>query len=278
MDAFVIRNGKVHLAKNRPILRQDKLRDIASDVLESLREDLSHLNGVSILLDANVDYGLPVSRKQVIGQLPFGTTVTPNGVTISAGIYWEDRWGARDLDLSAIDSNGHRIGWGQYSGYTGQEIVFSGDVTQAHDGAMEFMTASRAHPKTYALFVNIFAGEEGTKFALVVGSKSKDKWIEAPVLREVGQLESRGNIIGFVQNGQFVVYTCRLNNAAWSVGSKEAAIVSKGLAFWTVKRLFDSLNIPYSLAREVGRNYTHDLTYQGFSLDKLESMFQKFLA
>jgi hypothetical protein len=274
-DAFVIRNGKVHVEQDRKVLAQNKLIVISKGILKSLAIDLKPLKDAKILLDENVDYGLPISRKQVIGQLPFGTTVTPNGDTISSGVYWENGWGASDLDLSAVDAKGNRTGWGQYSGYTSQDVVFSGDLTSAVNGAMEFMTSKTSRQEPYALFVNVFRGKIGTKFALVVGSKSKDKWIVEPVLREVGELNSRGNIIGFVKNGKFVVYMCRMNGAYWSVGSREAAIVARGMAdFWTVRSLFDALDIPYSTKREEGVNYTHNLTYSGFSFDKLETLFK----
>ncbi len=271
-DAFVIRNGKVHVEPGRAKLDAGRLAAIEADVLDSLRGDLGHLTGQDILLDAHVDYGLPISRKQAIGQLPFGTRVTSGGDTLSAGIYWENAWGARDLDLSAIDVKGARTGWGQRSGYVGRDVVFSGDVTDATKGAMEFMTSKVGYKGTYALFVNIFAGDAGAKFALVVGQRSEERWIESPVLREVGELHSRGNIVGFVRGGQFVVYACRLNNAYWSKGSKEQAVVARGLArFWTVRDLFDRLGIAYQVAAD-GRSFAHDLTYKGFSYDKLEAV------
>lgn len=273
MDAFIIRNGKVHLEKGRPVLTPGKLEAITLDVLGSLKKDFEHLNKQNILLDAHVDYGLPVSRKQTFGQLPFGTSVTPIGETISSGVYWENAWGARDLDLSGVDPSGHRVGWGQFSGYTDPHIVFSGDVTHAEKGAMEFLTSKVTYKHTYGLFLNIFAGEVGAKAALVVGTKSESHWIEDPIIREVGTLESKGNILGFVKGGKFVVYNCRINNASWSVGGKEAAIVARGLAqFWTVRMLLDALDIPYTTNREADKTYDHDLTYQGFSLDKLEAM------
>lgn len=275
-DAFIIRNGKVHLEKERKVLNGPKLSSIVADVLDSLREDLAHLRKTTILLDSNVDYGLPISRKQVVGQLPFGTTVTSKGDTLSSGIYWENKWGATDLDLSAVKPGGQRTGWGQYSGYGANDIVFSGDLTHAEKGAMEFMTSKTTFMGVYALFVNIFNGQEGTKFALVVGSKTKAKWIEEPVLREMGTLDSKGNIVGFIKGGKFVVYSCRMNSNSWSVGNKEAAIVARGLAdFWTISVLLNVLAIPYSLTRDPNQTYDHDLSYQGFSFDKLETMLAK---
>jgi hypothetical protein len=275
-DAFMIRNGKVHVEKGRKVLNPGKLIDISHDVLNSLGEDLKHLHGKTILIDSNVDYGLPISRKQAIGQLPFGTTITPKGDILSSGIYWENSGGARDLDLSAVQTGGKRVGWGRLSGYNNKDVVFSGDLIDATNGAMEFMTSKTSFYDVYALYVNIFAGEPGAKFSLVVGSRSTEKWIEDPVVREAGELLSRGNIIGFVKNGKFVVYSARMNNASWSEGSKEQAIVARGLApFWTVRSLLETLGIGYYIEQSPTQAYDHDLSYQSFSYDKLEAMLTK---
>lgn len=287
MDAFIIRNGKVHLENNRPILNAGKVDTIIASVLKSLKVDLAHLKKQKILLDPNVDYGLPISRKQTMGQLPFGTTVTPKGEVISSGVYWENAWGAHDLDLSAIDINNSRTGWGMYSGYAaGNPVTYSGDITSAPNGAMEFMTSKIGYSEPYALFVNVFSGSEGCEAEIVVGSTTEKvvngayvrtggdaRWISEPVLREKVKLESKGNSIGFVRNGKFVVYILRLNSNSWSAGSKEAAIVQKSLTdFWTVRKLFDALKIKYDVDKGPKKKYDHNLSYNSFSLDKLEKL------
>lgn len=272
-DAFVIRNGKVHLEKGRKVLDSRKLLSISNEVLHSLREDLKHLVGQNILLDSNVDYGLPISRKQTLGQLPFGTAVTPIGDTISSGVYWENAWGATDLDLSAIDASGSRTGWGRGSGYSrNNPVIFSGDLTDASQGAMEFMTSSVRYEKPYALFVNIFRGDATATCELVVGNRTS-KWIDSPVLREKIELTSKGTILGFVRGGKFVVYNCRVNGSYWSEGTKEIALVQRGLAdFWTVSSLLHALGIAYYAQSVEGKTYDHDLTYNKFSYDKLEAL------
>lgn len=276
-DAFVVRNGKVHIEPNRKVWSKAELDKIAGVILDGLRRDLDKLRGKSFLLDKNVHYGLPISRKQSIGSLPFGTTVCIDGNRISAGVYWHNDGGARDLDLSTIDNNGRRTGWGMYSGYARGDnaVTFSGDVTSAHDGAMEFMTSKVSDAGLmYGLFVNIFNGEIGAKMQLVVGENTGDRWISNPVLREEHSLTSRGNVLGFVKGGKFVVYTCRLNDDRWSINGKSKAIVARGLAdFWTVNDLFDALGIKYDLDRAPNKVYDHDLTYTSFSADKLEAVF-----
>lgn len=273
-DAFVVRNGKVHLESGRAVYDQVGLKSVRGMILFSLEEDLAHLAGKRILLDGSVDYGLPVSRKQSLGNLPYGTCITVTGGRISSGVYWHDDWGARDLDLSTIDRNGHRTGWGAWSGYSKTNpVTFSGDVTSAYKGAMEFMTSTGVE---YGLFVNIFSGNQGAGFELVVGRDGKDRWIDDVLIREKSQLDSRGNVIGFVNNNKFVVYQGRLNDNRWSVDNKSSAIVARGTSkFWTVSQLFDSLGISYDLDRADAVEYDHDMTYAGFSYDKLEDLLLK---
>ena len=270
-DFFAIRNGKIHHKTNRPVYDSAHVEDLIEVMLSSITEDLQSLNDKRILLDSIVDYGLPVSRKQSLGNLPYGTIINTNpSKNTSSGVYWRNEWGANDLDLSTIDLSGNRTGWGQLSGYTSTEVVYSGDLTSAYSGAMEFMTSK---DKTYGVYVNIYSGMTGSKFELVVGSDGKNNWIEEPVVRERSTLDSRNSLIGFVHNNQFIVYQGRLNNSHVSGDRKSKLIVERGLAkFWTVKDILDRAGIKYDLAAEKDVDYDHNLTYSSFSYDKLESL------
>lgn len=274
-EAFIIRNGKVHLENNRIKYNVSEMIELRDEVLKSLKKDLKHLSKQKILLDKYVDYGLPVSRKQTMGNLPFGTTVSieDDKETLSSGIYWNNDGGARDLDLSAIDKNGNRTGWGAYSGYSkNNDILFSGDITDARDGAMEFLTSSKNYDKVYGLFVNIFNGKEGSEAEIVVGHQTNNKWITEPVLREKINLLSKGNIIGFVNKGKFIVYNLRTSGQIVS-NPKSKALISRGVTeFWTVKKLFDVLNIKFDVVRKPKVKYNVDMNYSNFSLDKLENL------
>lgn len=267
--SFKIRNGKVHTRTDRPVYSLDNISRIEAMVLESLAKDLHPLKDKTILLDKNVDYGLPVSRKQTVGNLPFGTRVTSDSNEISSGMYWENAWGARDLDLSTIDMDGNRVGWGQYSGYRDTGIIYSGDLTDARDGAMEFMTSKT---EDYGLFVNIFSGENGAKMELIVGSnRTKKKWIDQTLIREKHTLNSRGSIIGFVKGKTFVVYAGRLTNSRVSGANP---IVNESRAnFWTIQRLFSALGVDFDVDRQDEVVYDHNLSYKSFSFDKLEAVF-----
>ena len=97
-------------------------------------------------------------------------------------------------------------------------------------------------------------------------------WIDEPIIREKHKLNSRGNVIGFVRGNQFVVFAGRLNNNSVS-GPRDSAVVARGMSdFWTVKKVFDLIGVPYALDRDPDVDYVHDLTYSGFSYDKLEGL------
>lgn len=268
--AFKIRNGKVHIRTDRLVYPLQDIGRVEQAVLESLEKDLAHLKDQTILLDKSVDYGLPISRKQTVGNLPFGTKVTSDSNEISSGMYWENAWGATDLDLSTIDMEGNRVGWGSLRGYQDENIIYSGDLTNARNGAMEFMTSRN---EDYGLFVNIYSGKPGSEMELIVGSnRTKKQWIDEPIIREKHTLNSRGSVIGFVKGKTFVVYAGRLNNKQVS---GDNPIVNESRAdFWTIQRLFSALGVDFDVDKQDELVYDHDLSYSSFSFDKLEAVFK----
>ena len=266
-DAFTVRNGKIFVREGAKLYEASDIDRVEKAVLASIEGDLSGLVGKTIRMDANVDYGLPVSRKQTIGNLPYGTTITVDSPKISSGIHWINSGGASDLDLSTVDGKGLRVGWGEFSGYVDDEIVFSGDVVNAPNGAMEFMTSENTE---YGLFVNIFSGEVGAEMELVVGEATRERWIGDPVIREKHILRSRGCLLGFVNGKSFTVYGGRIGNEH-STNGKAGALAARGTyEFWTARKLLDATGIPYSLDKDAEAEY--DLGYESFSYDKLETL------
>lgn len=269
VDAFVIRNGTVHVEQRRPILKVDVLMEIEALLIGHIRDTLAPLlKGKKILLDSKVDYGLPISRKQTVGKLPYGTEITVGAKEISSGIYWENSWGARDLDLSAVDLNGNRTGWGRMSGYSSNDIIFSGDLVDATNGAMEFMTSKN---QDYALFVNIFSGSPTAQFEMVVGSSNDKHWMNDVVVREKSTLMGKGSIVGFVKGNKFVVFQGKLNDRIANFGEANPTMKRAAAPMWTVSQLLAAIGIAYDTESNEG-NYDFDLTYANFSLDKLEEI------
>lgn len=269
---YRVRNGKIWYTEDGTVWGLEEIARVEDMVLTSLGNDLAELSGKHILLDPEVDYGLPVSRKQTLGRLPFGTRVSM--VTegeISAGMYWENDWGARDLDLSAVRSDGARIGWCAWRGYDDNGVIFSGDVTSAPNGAMEFMTSRN---QDYALYVNIYYGDENCELEIVVGeaSDTKKQWMDRLVLREKHKLESNYSILGFVRGKTFVIYGGRLGNRI--VSGKNPTLQMIDVPMWTTSELLAKLGIDFDVDMDINKEYDHDLSYDQFSFDKLEDLFK----
>ncbi len=268
--SFKIRNGKVFTRGDRPVYPLVDIDRVEHEVLGSLSADLAHLHGQTILLDAKVDYGLPVSRKQTVGNLPFGTRVMSHSNELVSGIYWENQWGASDLDLSTIDLDGNRVGWGGLNGYTYDNITFSGDLTDARNGAMEFMTSRN---EDYCLFVNVYAGVPGSKMELVVGENADSKqWIGETLIREKHTLHSRDSVVGFVRGNTFIVWAGRLGSNR--VSGTNPIVNESRADFWTLQGLLSALGVKFDVDRDAEVEYNHDLSYRSFSFDKLEAVFK----
>ena len=272
--AYVVRNGKIWY-DDTPEGHPKHVLDAAQDVvLARIRALCAHLVGENIRLPENIRLGLPVSQKQSVGRLPFGSVINTGagvGEHVSAGIYWENDWGARDLDLSSVDLSGMRTGWGDAASYTRESVQFSGDITNAPQGAMEFVTVT--HSPGIALFVNIYAGVVGSNCKLVIGRRdaAKEQWIDPVMFEEMTVLESRNNLIGYLTpDNDYVVYRGGLGGAHVS-SLKNRAVVEHGLApFWTVDELFLFLDMEH----DPDRPTTIDLSYESLTFETLASVFE----
>lgn len=268
-DIYNIRNGKVWVKKDAKVYDIFRLNLVIERVISSIGKDLKHLEGKTIVLPEDIDYGLPISHKQSMGNLPFGTKVSTTENEISSGIYWKNDWGARDIDLSSINIDGDRTGWGSSSGYNNiYDVTFSGDITNAPNGAMEFLTSSKGQ---YSLFANIFNGEVGCKIEILVGQKESKQWIDKTLIRESINLTSKGNVVGLVQDKVFIAFVGRVRNSRIS-DNRDKIMIQKALSMkWTVKALFDELGIKYV---NQSNKPDYDLSYANFTFDKLEKLFK----
>ena len=274
-DIYAIRNGKVHVTDVPTKWNAEATQPIIDAVLRSLKIDLAHLNKSTILLDPRIEYGLPISAKQSVGRLPYGSIIEVEG-SISSGIHWRNEWGATDLDLSCVNAEGVRTGWGGRNAYDASKpIKFSGDVTTAKNGAMEFMTSSDV---AYSLMVNIYRGDRGSEMDLVIGSTDhlqiSNQWMEQPIIQEHMTLPSKQMVLGFVENNKFTVWCGQIGNRSVS-SAKFTDLISRGTCgLWTLNKLFDTLDINYHTKRVEHIDYDYDLTYSQTSFESLVNLFE----
>lgn len=273
-EIFLIRNGKVWYQKRRHHTDIEELCTVQQYVLDQLAVELSHLKQENVKLPQHIRLGLPISQKQSMGALPFGSVISTQSFSdaISVGIYWENEWGASDLDLSIIDISGQRTGWGDAASYNQADVKFSGDITNAPEGAMEYMTVKR--PTNFGLFVNIYNGQVGCGCKLVIGreDRNKDKWLDEIYISEKLNLGSFGNLIGFLNSAyEYVVYQGQISGATVS-SPKNKAIVERALVpLWTLNSLFEALDISFDPSKPISL----DLSYDSLSFNKLANMMLK---
>lgn len=275
-DVFMIRNGRMHVEEGRPTLDRSKLIEVEKAILSEIVNLCSHLKGRTVRIDPHVTLGLPVSRKQTVGNLPFGTTVQTLESKISAGVFWRNEWGAYDIDLSAIKDNGLRVGWGYNGGQGDTELQFSGDVVGAPEGAFEFFTqrTDSKTPLTYGLVANIYSGDDNSKCEVVVGTTDQSRWIDRAIIREKVTLTARSCVVGLVDNGVYVVGFGAASNDRVSSSAQKSL-------FTRLASVRNMINVP-ALLTIVGAKVTtdtnvdvdYDLTYGHFTYETLERMFR----
>lgn len=190
-DAFLyrIRNGKSY-SKAKPDQKHLAYYRKVFNIVYADLVDCLKVQGKKIRYPEDIDYALPSTEKMFVGNFPAGTRITARNLV--SGVYWEDAWGANDLDLSALSLEG-KVGWD--AAYKGQGLLYSGDMTEAPNGATELLYTNGylGHP---ALAINnIFSGKEGCKFKIIVGSAPK---VEANYMFDPNELilEAECNMVG----------------------------------------------------------------------------------
>lgn len=98
-------------------------------VANSIKNNMN-VTGMTFYIPDGVGYALPVSEKQFIGNIPFGSYIkVPDNLLVS--VHWENLPAHRvDLDFSAISLSG-KIGWDSAYRTVSRSVMFSGDVTDA---------------------------------------------------------------------------------------------------------------------------------------------------
>jgi hypothetical protein len=207
-DSFVyrIRNGKSFAARkdsNNQVI--EKNSKVLNDYLN--QRFSNKFAGKKFFIPEGITYGLPTSEKDFIGNFPYGTRITAD--KLAAGIYWEDSWGARDLDLSGMGL-GHKVGWD--ARWQADGIIFSGDITSAPNGAVEYLYATGNANEDYLLNVNVFSHsyeyDSGKnvkcKMIVGVGDSIDRKYMMNPnnvIIEAMIDLNERNNSIGVLHNG-----------------------------------------------------------------------------
>ncbi|MGU3373805.1 hypothetical protein [Chryseobacterium sp. M5A1_1a] len=163
-DTFVyrIRNGKswVKTGKNSSV------NEMNFECILTYLKSRFNLSGKSFYFPEDVEFGLPTSEKMFVGNIPTGTRFS--GEKLAVGIYWEDAWGAYDLDLSALNIGG-KTGWNAAYNQENGNLMYSGDMTSAPNGAVEYLYANKGLNIPTLIMNNVYGGNTDCGYKIVIG-------------------------------------------------------------------------------------------------------------
>jgi len=155
---YKIRNGK-GFATDFSFTKKAEAEQILDLVLNSFIRDIGNkVKGKKIFIPSYIQYALPTTEKQFVGNFPCGTCITvPKDMLF--GIHWNNVDGRGiDLDLSLMNTEIGKIGWDSSYRTEDRTILFSGDVTNAggEHGASELFYVKRQSIQEFIMFVNYY--------------------------------------------------------------------------------------------------------------------------
>ncbi|MBU3026034.1 hypothetical protein [Zobellia galactanivorans] len=163
---YRIRNGKSFVKTNKVsgVVRSNY------DFLMQYCKNRFDLSGKKFFLPHNIEFSLPTSEKMFVGNIPTGSKIF--GKSLAVGIYWENDWGAHDLDLSGLNIGG-KIGWNSDYKQGEGSLMYSGDITNAPNGAVEYLYAQNGLSEPTLVKNNVYTGEENCEYKIIVGKGDK---------------------------------------------------------------------------------------------------------
>ena len=160
---YRIRNGKSWARTN--IIDPKASKENFTILMAYLKHRLN-LSGKTIYLPEDVSFALPTSEKMFVGNIPTGTKFY--GEKLAVGIYWEDKWGAQDLDLSGLNIAG-KVGWNSLYNQDFGQLIYSGDITSAPLGAVEYLYANNGLNEPTLVNNNVYYGDQECGYKIIIG-------------------------------------------------------------------------------------------------------------
>lgn len=161
---YRVRNGKSWCETSLNNKNLGLIEDNYNTVMDFVKEKYSrNFAGVKMYFPKKVQYALPTSEKMFIGNVPTGTKFDAENLIV--GIYWQNAWGARDIDLSGT-SVGSKVGWN--ARWNDRGVVYSGDITNAEKGASEYLAIAAPQKDPMMVSANIFSGVNSADFKVIL--------------------------------------------------------------------------------------------------------------
>lgn len=212
---YNIRNGKVYVAdKHTDKQLIDQLKSLCFSNLQLML--VGKFTNKKFYIPSGIKYAMPISEKQMLGNIPYGTSINAEGAdAFCISVAWNNYNNVRtDIDLH-LSSPAGSYGWNTSYRSDGRDIMYSGDMTDATNGATETFRVVAHKDIPYLVSVNLYSGPTSTPFKLFLsaaddfrrmedGMVDISKALTAPINLKFGDLNSMS--LGYIIEDRFVVY------------------------------------------------------------------------
>jgi len=216
---YVIRNGKLWIDTSVENIEENKsayLKNVFGIIYQSLINSIKK-NKCEISLPENLVVLAPTSEKNFMGEIPIYSYVNLKNDAV-IGINWRGKDGAKDLDLSMIDSKGHKIGWNSHFYDEKKSFVYSGDMTSANPEATELLYRREESDVEGIVKVNPYNSKENAKYKIFFAQESISKlqinYMVSPenIIYQYDDTISEEKILGVFADNKFIFCNFRLKN------------------------------------------------------------------
>lgn len=156
---YTIRNGKIFVASRSSCLSIEAAKALENACRYYLEKKLKDKFAYQrYYIPEGVWYPAPVSEKQFIGGIPYGTRVSAPGDidALCASIAWHNYEGVRtDIDLHLVSAE-QSYGWNSSYRSETRDVLYSGDMTDATNGATETFRVQINNDVPYIVSCNLY--------------------------------------------------------------------------------------------------------------------------
>ena len=258
---YLIRNGKAFYKDSIPRYTSQKL---LTQLLIAIIAKVPVVDSIS--LPKGIELAMPTSEKNFIGDIPIGSYVSCADKNTMIGIYWKNEWGCRDLDLHCCTIDGRTIGWN--TAYRdNEEIVFSGDMTNADPEATEVMWF-RNKPKDSIVSVSEYNGNVDYKYNFFIAQEETTDFGKSYMVdprniiykAEMSFSNKRDVTLGYFKDGNFVFHSCNVGQGLVPTSIREKILNHLvDCNYLTVRKVIEMKGIRISEDSEVKLTSKGDL-------------------
>ncbi|NEB00837.1 TerD family protein [Streptomyces sp. SID13726] len=218
---FVNRLGRAHVADDaRPAVPEAERKRLIALLDAEIGRRLPVTERLLVGPDV-LDVALPLSGRATtagLGVLPRGSRSPVEGELLRFFVYWKQAQRVTDYDLSALllDEDYETVSWLSYTNLRDMEGEHSGDITDAPDGASEFINLRLGTVRGAYIVpqVNIYSGEgfeeaEESFFGFMLREgEQQGRPFEARTVRMKSELRGPGRVA-------LPLVFCRAQDGSW---------------------------------------------------------------